>query len=191
MCSHEDRLELPLRWKKPRMVFVNSMGDLFHEKINLGMIQDVFDVMNRANRHTFQVLTKRASRMMALSRFDYINWTPNIWAGVSVESKDFLWRIDELREVPAHVRFVSFEPLLSDVGRLDLRDIHWVIVGGETGPGARSMEYTWAHNIIKQCEVAGVPFFFKKWGGTGKDKNCRKMNGREWNEMPKGARRDE
>jgi protein gp37 len=179
-----DRLELPLTWKKPRMVFVNSMSDLFHDGVPFDFIRAVFRTMESASWHTFQVLTKRAARLAQLA--PDLRWPPNVWMGVSVERADYLWRANHLRQVPAAVRFLSLEPLLGPLGTFDLSGIHWVIVGGESGPGARPMEATWVRRIQEQCSAAGVPFFFKQWGGTRRTAKGRLLDGRTWDEMPKG-----
>ncbi|MDH4350811.1 MAG: phage Gp37/Gp68 family protein [Gemmatimonadota bacterium] len=178
-----DRLELPLTWKKPRTIFVNSMSDLFHEKVPPDFIQKVFSTMERAPWHTFQILTKRSERLAELA-VDLI-WPPNVWMGVSIETAKYRCRADHLRKVPAAVRFLSLEPLLGPLGTLDLAGIHWVIVGGESGPGARPIEAKWVREIRKQCRAAGVPFFFKQWGGVQKKKNGRVLDGRTWDGMPK------
>jgi protein gp37 len=182
---HADRLDQPLRWKKPRKVFVNSMSDLFHEKVPLDYIRRVFDVMRRANWHRFQVLTKRSARLAELAR--QIEWAPNIWMGVSVESEAYFQRINDLRATPAHVRFLSLEPLLGPLRSINLKGIDWVIVGGESGPGARPMEAAWVADIRDQCRAAGVAFFFKQWGGRNKAKTGRLLEGRTWDEMPVAA----
>lgn len=175
-------LELPLKWKKPQTVFVNSMSDLFHADVPLEYVQRVFAVMRRASWHRFQVLTKRAERLQEVaSRLD---WAPNIWMGVSVESDAYRGRIDHLRRVPAAVRFLSLEPLLGPLHDIDLTGIHWVIVGGESGPGARAMDLEWATGLRDQCVRAGVPFFFKQWGGVNKKRTGRVLEGRTWDEMP-------
>ena len=178
-----ERLELPLTWKKPRTVFVNSMSDLFHEQVPLELVRSVFRTMEGASWHTFQILTKRSERLAELA--PRLIWPPNVWMGVSIETADYLWRADHLREVPAAVRFLSLEPLLGALGALDLSGIHWVIVGGESGPRARPMEAAWVRDISKQCRREGVPFFFKQWGGTQKKKNGRSLDGRTWDGMPK------
>jgi protein gp37 len=180
----EDRLEMPLSWKKPRMVFVNSMSDLFHEKVPLSFVRKVFRTMERASWHTFQILTKRSARLAEFA--STLNWPPNVWMGVSVETDEYLCRVGHLREVPAAVRFLSLEPLLGPLCSFDLSGIDWVIVGGESGPGARPMAATWAREICKHCRRARVPFFFKQWGGVQKKKNGRMLDGRTWDEMPKG-----
>jgi protein gp37 len=186
-------LDLPLHWKKPQRIFVNSMSDLFHRGVPLDYIQRVFDVMRRAHWHRFQVLTKRAERLAELDGERRVNmvvlpgalaWEPNIWMGVSVESAEFVHRIGYLRQTRAHVKFVSFEPLLGPLKRLDLRGIDWAIVGGESGPNARPMDPAWATDIRDQCVRAGVAFFFKQWGGTNKKRTGSLLEGRTWNQMP-------
>lgn len=175
-------LELPLRWKKPRRVFVNSMSDLFHEDVPVGFIKKVFDVMSLANWHQFQVLTKRAKRLAALS--GSLSWSPNVWMGVSVENAAYTKRIDFLRRTGALVKFLSIEPLLGPVGALNLANIDWVIVGGESGPGAREMKRPWVTDIRRQCRSAKVAFFFKQWGGVNKKRTGRTLDGRTYDEMP-------
>ncbi len=173
-----------MTWKKPRTIFVNSMSDLLHEKVPLAFIQRVFHTMERASWHTFQILTKRSQRLAELA--PELNWPPNVWMGVSVETAKYLWRVDHLREVPAAVRFLSLEPLLGPLGTIELSGIHWVIVGGESGPGARPIEARWVRAIRKQCRAKGVPFFFKQWGGVQKKRNGRILDGQTWDELPKG-----
>jgi protein gp37 len=175
-------LEVPLRWKAPKRIFVNSMSDLFHVDVPLSYIKNVFDVMYRAHWHQFQVLTKRAERIEELS--PQLVWAPNIWMGVSVESEKYTYRIAHLRKTGANVKFLSIEPLIGPVGKLYLRGIDWVIVGGESGPGARPMEPAWVTDIRDQCLKAGVAFFFKQWGGVQKRKTGRNLEGRTWDEMP-------
>lgn len=179
---HPERIDQPLRWKKPRMVFVNSMSDLFHEEIPESFIFKVFETMKNANQHTFQVLTKRSKRMINIC--SGIRIPDNVWLGVSVERADYLSRIDNLRLINSKIRFVSMEPLLGSLGALNLKDIHWVIVGGESGPNSRPMEKAWVLRIKEQCEIQDVAFFFKQWGGVNKKKNGRKLLGQTWNEMP-------
>lgn len=188
-----ERLEQPLQWARPRVIFVNSMSDLFHEDVPADYIASVFDVMQRADWHVFQVLTKRAERLQELA--SRLPWPDNVWMGVSVENQRWTSRIDALRTVPAHVRFLSCEPLLGPLD-LDLRGIHWVIVGGESGPRARPMQPEWARSILDQCKRANVPFFFKQWGAhdetgrrVGKGRAGRLLGRRTWNAMPiqKGA----
>ena len=176
-------LERPLSWRKPQMVFVNSMSDLFHKDVPLSYIQQVFDVMRRASWHTFQVLTKRAERLEELAH--RLPWPSNVWMGVSVERADYAFRIEHLRRTPAMVRFLSLEPLLGPLPRLDLEGIDWVIVGGESGPRARPMKEEWALEILGQCRNAGVPFFFKQWGGRNKKAAGRLLKGRAFDEMPR------
>lgn len=177
-------LELPLRWKAPQVIFVNSMSDLFHKNVPLEFILKVFDVMNRADWHTYQVLTKRSGRLREVA--SRISWSPHIWMGVSVETEKYQTRIDDLRQTDACVKFLSLEPLLGPLPNLDLDGMDWVIVGGESGPGARPMEPEWVRNIRDQCRKAKVPFFFKQWGGVQKKKHGRDLDGRTWDEMPKG-----
>ena len=177
-----DRLDLPLAWKKPRTIFLNSMSDLFHEKVPFSFIRKVFRTMERTPWHTFQILTKRADRMAELA--PRLSWPPNVWMGVSIETAEYLGRANHLREVPATVRFLSFEPLLGSLGTIELSGVHWVIVGGESGPGARPMEASWVREIRKQCRAECVPFFFKQWGGVRKKINGRMLDGRTWDELP-------
>jgi protein gp37 len=176
-------LELPLHWKKPQVIFVNSMSDLFHEKVPIDYIQRVFDVMRRADWHQFQVLTKRAERLLELD--PELDWPKNVWMGVSVESADYLHRIDYLRRTRAKIKFLSLEPLLGPLPKMNLRRIDWVIAGGESGPGARPMETGWVIDIRDQCRRAKVPFFFKQWGGVNKKRTGRELQGRTWDEMPR------
>lgn len=178
-------LELPLRWKKPQRIFVNSMSDLFHEDVPLSFILDVFSVMNRASWHQFQILTKRDERLAELSV--HLPWTPNIWMGVSVENAAYRKRIDSLRRTDAFVKFISFEPLIGPVGSLNLSGINWVIVGGESGPGAREMKRAWVVDIRRQCREARIAFFFKQWGGVNKKRTGRLLDGRTYDEMPDGT----
>jgi len=175
-------LELPLRWTKPQTVFVNSMSDLFHEEVPFEYIERVFDVMVRASWHRFQVLTKRAERLAELSA--RLRWPANVWMGVSVESDGYRGRIVHLRSTGARIKFLSLEPLLGPLRALDLNSIDWVIVGGESGPGARPMDREWVLDIRDQCRRARVPFFFKQWGGTNKKSTGRELQGRTWDEMP-------
>jgi protein gp37 len=175
-------LDLPRRWRSGRLVFVNSMSDLFHERIPLSYIRRVFTVMGESSQHRFQVLTKRAERLARLC--PKLTFAPNIWIGVSVESEEYAWRIDHLRHVPAAVRFLSIEPLLGPIPKLVLDDIHWVIVGGESGHRARPMDANWVRAIREACQRARVPFFFKQWGGVMKGRTGRTLDGRTWDEMP-------
>jgi protein gp37 len=178
-------LELPLHWKTPKRIFVNSMSDLFHEEVPTEYIKQVFDVMRRAHWHQYQVLTKRSARVLSLS--NELKWAPQIWMGVSVENEKYAERIDELRKTGAHVKFLSLEPLLGPLRKLKLRGIDWVIVGGESGPGARQIEPAWVMDLRDQCVKSGVAFFFKQWGGVQKSKTGRSLEGRTWDEMPEFA----
>jgi protein gp37 len=178
-----ERLELPLSWKNPKTIFVNSMSDLFHKDVPINFIRQVFQTMAKAHWHTFQVLTKRSERLAEIS--NKLSWAPNIWMGVSVEMDRFTYRIDHLRKTKAHVKFLSLEPLLSPLPNLKLKNIDWAIVGGESGPGARPMEGSWVLDIKKQCSKAKVPFFFKQWGGVWKKRNGRLLQGKTWDQMPK------
>jgi protein gp37 len=175
-------LEHPLRWRLPRMVFVNSMSDLFHNNVPTDYIKGVFDVMRRANWHQYQVLTKRSDRLRELS--PVLNWKPHIWMGVSVENDQYLYRVDHLRQTGANIKFLSIEPLLGPLNKLDLHGIDWVIVGGESGPGARPVDAGWVRQIRDHCKRGGVPFFFKQWGGVFKKRTGRVLDGRTWDEMP-------
>jgi protein gp37 len=179
-------LELPLRWKKPQTIFVNSMSDLFHKDVPLDYIRRVFEVMRRADWHRFQVLTKRADRLAELA--PELPWVPNIWMGVSVETDEYRSRIDDLRSTSAMVKFLSLEPLLGPLHNLDLHGLDWVIVGGESGPKARPMNAAWAKDLRDQCKRANVPFFFKQWGGKNKKLAGRILDGRTWDEMPSWSR---
>lgn len=179
---HPDVLEDPLGWKKPRLIFVNSMSDLFHEKIPVAYLRQIFDVMRRADWHIFQILTKRAERLARMSQ--RIDWPPNVWMGVTVESARFTYRIDHLRETGAAIKWLSMEPLLSPVPDIDLTDIDWVVVGGESGPGARPMKKEWVVDIQRQCREQNVHFFFKQWGGVNKKRTGRRLNGRTYDAMP-------
>ncbi len=180
---HWDKVDEPLRWRKPRRVFVNSMSDLFHAEVPLPFVKAVFASMNAAADHQFQILTKRARRLPGVAR--ELDWTPNIWMGVSVEDRRYRWRIDCLRQVSAAIRFLSIEPLIGPAGRLDLEGVDWVIVGGESGPGARPMDPAWARDVRDQCLAQGVPFFFKQWGGVNKKAAGRHLDGRVWEQFPR------
>ena len=182
LTLHERALELPLKWKKPQTIFVNSMSDLFHKDVPVEFILKTFDVMRRANWHTFQVLTKRSDRLLELS--SRLPWRSHIWMGVSVETVDYAFRVNHLRQTGAVTKFLSLEPLLGPLPGLNLDSIDWVIVGGESGPGARPMDPDWVLEIRDQCVTADVPFFFKQWGGTRKKKAGRELEGRTWDEMP-------
>jgi protein gp37 len=186
LTLHEHALELPLRWKTPQMIFVNSMSDLFHKSVPLDFVLKVFEVMNRADWHTYQVLTKRSGRLLEVSA--RIPWSPHIWMGVSVETEKYQTRIDDLRDTGAVVKFLSLEPLLSPLSNIDLKGMDWVIVGGESGPGARPMNPVWVRDIRDQCRKAEVPFFFKQWGGVQKKKKGRELDGRTWDQLPTADR---
>lgn len=183
LTLHDNSLDIPLHWKKPMDIFVNSMSDLFHENVPLDFILSVFDIMRKAQWHRFQVLTKRSKRLLDLD--PQLKWAPNIWMGVSVENDDYYYRIDHLRQTGAHIKFLSIEPMLGPLNDLNLDRINWVILGGESGPGARPMNPSWVTNVRDQCQVADVPFFFKQWGGINKKKAGRELDGRVWNEMPR------
>ncbi len=182
LTLHEDVLNDPLVWKKPQMIFVNSMSDLFHEDVPVDFILRTFSVMKEANWHTFQVLTKRAERLLEIDPF--IDWPENVWMGVSVENQEYTFRIDCLRKTKAQTKFLSLEPLLGSIPNLDLENIQWVIVGGESGPKARHVDQIWVTNIRDQCLSDNVPFFFKQWGGVNKKKNGRILEGHTWDQMP-------
>lgn len=182
VTTHPAMLDYPLGWRKPRMIFVNSMGDLFHEKVPVAFIQRVFKVMEQAHWHTFQVLTKRAERLFDIAHL--LPWPDNVWMGVTVEDKDHLYRIDSLKTTDARIKFISFEPLLGAIGRVDLTGIDWAIVGGESGPGARPMQAEWVRELRDQCLKVGVPFFFKQWGGFRKKKAGKELDNTTWCQMP-------
>jgi protein gp37 len=182
LTLHPDQLGLPIKWRQPRRIFVNSMSDLFHEAIPEYFIREVFSVMARAHWHVFQVLTKRAQRLADLA--SKLEWPCNVWQGVSVENAEYIDRIKYLRTVPSVVRFLSIEPLIGPMPKLSLRGIHWVIVGGESGPHARPMQPQWAASIRNQCVADGVPFFFKQWGGRTPKSGGRVLEGRTWDQMP-------
>lgn len=182
LTVHEHVLELPLRWKTPQAIFVDSMSDLFHKDVPTEFILHAFDVMNRANWHQFQILTKRSGRLLQLNGL--LPWAPHIWMGASVENDHYTHRIDDLRQTDALVRFLSLEPFLGPIPNLPLEGIDWVIVGGESGPGARPMEKAWVIDIRDQCIRNGVPFFFKQWGGINKKKAGRLLDGCTWDQMP-------
>ena len=182
LTLHEDVVDLPRSWKTGRKVFVNSMSDLFHDDVPLSFIQRVFETMRECPQHVFQVLTKRSARLQRIA--GKIEWPDNVWMGVSVEDARVLARVDELREVPAAIRFLSCEPLIGSLAGINLRGIHWVIVGGESGPGARPMQIEWVREIFRACRSEKVPFFFKQWGGVRKDLTGRLLRGRTYDEMP-------
>lgn len=179
---HDDLVDLPRAWKKPRVIFVNSMSDLFHDEVPTGFIKRIFSTMNECPQHTFQILTKRSQRLREIAV--EFTWSPNIWMGVSVENRHVIGRVSDLRNVPARVRFLSCEPLIGPLDELPLEGIHWVIVGGESGPGARPMSREWVRSIRRQCRRASVAFFFKQWGGVRKEFNGRRLDGRTYDEMP-------
>lgn len=183
LTLHEHMLERPLQWKKPQQIFVNSMSDLFHKNVPQEYILRVFDVMRRASWHSFQILTKRSERLLELN--DEIDWPDNVWMGVSVETSTYTYRIDHLRATGASIKFLSLEPMLGPLHNLNLSDIDWVIVGGESGPGARPIKEQWVIDIRDQCLAASVPFFFKQWGGVQKKKNGRLLQNRIWDQLPK------
>ena len=186
LTLHEHMLRKPLSWKKPQMIFVNSMSDLFHDAVPVPFIERVFNVMQRASWHQFQVLTKRAERLLKLST--ELEWSDNVWMGVSIENNDYQFRVDLLRQSEARFKFLSLEPLLGPLPNLELTGIDWVIVGGESGPGARPMEEDWVRQIRDNCVSSGVPFFFKQWGGVNKKRTGRELEGRTWDELPKPMR---
>ncbi len=182
LTLHEDCLDLPLRWRKPQMIFVNSMSDLFHEDVPMDFIQKVFGIMRQATWHTFQILTKRSKRLINID--NQIVWPQNVWMGVSVENADYTYRIEHLRQTHALTKFLSIEPLIGPIKEMNLEGIDWVVVGGESGPHSRPIELSWVQEIRYQCQSEHVPFFFKQWGGTNKKKAGRELDGRTWNEMP-------
>ena len=183
LALHERMLDQPLKWKKPQSVFVNSMSDLFHKDVPVEFIRRVFGTMRRAHWHQFQVLTKRADRLEELSPL--LPWPDNVWQGVSVENADYAFRIDHLRRTGARTKFLSIEPLLGPLPDLDLTGIDWAIIGGESGPGARPVRKEWITDVIRQCEAADVPVFFKQWGGTNKKKTGRELDGRTYDGKPR------
>ncbi len=182
VALHPDSLELPLKWKKPQMIFVNSMSDLFHKKVPLSFIKRIFATMTKASHHQFQILTKRSERLVKLS--DKLNWADNIMMGVTAENECCRYRIDDLRKTKAKTKFLSLEPLLGPLPKLNLKDINWVIVGGESGPKSRPMKEEWVIDIKEQCLKKNVPFFFKQWGGFHKKKNGRLLEGKTWDQLP-------
>lgn len=183
LTVHADSLAIPYSWRRPRVVFVNSMSDLFHAKVPLSFVRDVFDVVRDTPQHTYQVLTKRARRARLIA--SDLDWPGNLWLGVSVESADLLGRVDDLREIPAAVRFLSCEPLLGPLDGIDLAGIDWVIAGGESGPNHRPIDPAWVLGIRDACVRAGVPFFFKQWGGRTPKAGGRELDGVVWDEMPR------
>lgn len=177
-----ERLEVPFKWKKSRRIFVNSMSDLFHQQVPDEYIFQVFDVMGRADHHVFQVLTKRSARLAKLA--PQLSLPPHIWIGVSVETLRYQWRVDHLRQVPAQIRFISAEPLLGSLNELDLTNIHWLIAGGESGPGHRPCDPVWVRELRDLSQAQGVAFFFKQWGGHRPKAHGRELDGRFWDEYP-------
>lgn len=186
---HPHTIEYPLKWKKSKLIFVNSMSDLFHEDIPEEFIIKIFDVMKRAHWHTFQILTKRSLRLAEIAK--RLFWPPNIWMGVSIENSDYKYRIEHLLQTPSKVKFLSLEPLLGPLGPTSFNGIDWVIVGGESGPNARKMEKEWVIDIHEQCKTQSIPFFFKQWGGKNKKKSGRLLEGRTWDSLPKQPFEDE
>ena len=182
VTMHPDAVRIPMKWRKPQMVFVNSMSDLFHTDIPIDFIRRLNETMTEANWHVFQILTKRSERLVGCDAA--LDWSDNIWMGVTVENSDYVHRIDHLRQSRAKNRFISFEPLLGPIGSVDLNGIDWVIVGGESGPGARSILKDWVIEIRDQCRAANIPFFFKQWGGVRKKKNGRTLDGKIYDAMP-------
>ena len=182
VTMHPGALKDPLKWRKPRLVFVNSMSDLFHEEVSMSFIEAVFQTMNQASQHTFQVLTKRPSRVLEMDR--HLTWSPNIWLGTSIESQRWQFRLEELQRTSARTKFLSLEPLLGPLPDIPVKSMDWVIVGGESGPGARPMEGDWVRDIRDLCVQEQVPFFFKQWGGVFKKRTGRTLDGRTWDQMP-------
>jgi protein gp37 len=182
LTMHFNSLSLPLHWKKPQKIFVNSMSDLFHDQVTDCFIMSVFDTIKSASWHNYQILTKRSERLVHLA--PTVKWTDNTWMGVTVESADYIFRIEHLKRVNSRIRFISFEPLLGPIRNVDFTGIDWVIVGGESGPYARPLDSSWVITLRDQCTEQGVPFFFKQWGGFNKKKAGRMLEGRIWNEMP-------
>jgi len=189
IALHEEMIELPLRWKKPQTIFVNSMSDLFHDQVPDDFILRIFSVMNLAKRHRFQILTKRSDRLLKMDSF--LPWSSNIWMGVTVENQRCIGRLQHLRKSSAHIKFLSMEPLYEPVSDLDLTGIDWVIVGGESGPGARPVKKEWVVEIRDACLKNHVPFFFKQWGGVNKKLAGRRLEGRLWSQMPHLPARDD
>jgi protein gp37 len=185
VATHKDALILPLTWKRPTKIFVNSMSDLFHEAVPDEFIFDIFEVMRQATWHDFQILTKRPDRLIDMN--NRLPWAPNIWMGVTVESGRYISRIDKLRQTDAAIKFLSIEPLIAPMPSLDINGIDWVIVGGESGPNARPMLPEWVISVRNDCQSQNVPFFFKQWGGTRKKKNGRMLDGAYWNEFPRSS----
>ena len=182
LTCHPDLIHTPLKWKKNKIIFVNSMSDLFHNDVPLNFIKKIFETMLAASHHQFQILTKRAERLYEIN--DSLIWPKNVWMGVSVENSDYINRINFLRQTNAAIKFLSIEPLLGPLPNVDLRGIDWVIVGGESGPGSRPMKEEWVMEIKNECLKNKIPFFFKQWGGVNKKKTGRLLNGKLWDQMP-------
>lgn len=182
VTEHPENLEEPLKWRKPQIIFVCSMSDLFHKKVSDDYIKQVFRTMNRAHWHTFQVLTKRSKRLVHLAH--ELEWARNIWMGVTVESQKYKRRISDLAKTPAHIKYLSIEPMISEIKPISLKGIDWVIVGGESGPGSRPMEENWVISIRDKCVKSNVPFFFKQWGGVNKKQTGRLLKGKTWDQYP-------
>jgi protein gp37 len=182
LTLHSDLIDAPLKWRKARLIFVNSMSDLFHKDVPFSFIKQIFHTMEKAHWHTFQIVTKRSKRLLELS--DRLDWPSNVWMGVTVESHRHIKRINDLSNVPSKVKFLSMEPLLSDFPELPIDEIDWVIVGGESGPRSRIMQSNWVRNIREHCLSRTTPFFFKQWGGVNKKRNGRVLDGRTWDDMP-------
>jgi protein gp37 len=182
LTCHPVTLGIPFSWSKPKMVFVNSMSDLFHEDVPALFIKKVFEVMRIASQHQYQILTKRSEILLKMNAS--LRWMDNIWMGVSVETSDYQFRIEHLKQTDAKIKFISFEPLLNDIGQVNLDGIDWVIVGGESGPGARPIKKEWVLNLQHQCNEKNIAFFFKQWGGANKKKNGRLLDGKLWSQMP-------
>ena len=182
LTLHHHAVDIPLKWKKPKLIFVNSMSDLFHKEVPVSFVKKIFEVMNRCPQHHFQILTKRAERLEEIA--PQLKWTKNIWMGVSVENKNYMFRIQHLVRTPAYIKFLSLEPLLGPLLNLQLKGVDWVIVGGESGPKARAIKEEWVEQIHHQCIQAKTAFFFKQWGGVRKHKTGRTFKGTTWDEMP-------
>jgi len=186
LSLHEYCLQDPYKWRRPSVIFVNSMSDLYHEDVPLSFIKQVFATMNENQQHVFQILTKRPERLAEIAL--ELTWTPNIWQGVTVESSKYVDRIELLRQIPAQIRFISFEPLIGDVGRVNLLNIQWAIVGGESGARSRPIELNWVLNLKEQCDAQGTLFYFKQWGGVNKKKSGRTLLGKTWDAVPEAAK---
>lgn len=182
LTLHENTLKMPLKLKKPHFIFVNSMSDLFHKDIPIDYLRKIFAIMKKAYWHTFQILTKRSTRLKEISR--ELNWRKNIWMGVTVENNDYIYRIDNLRQTPAITKFICFEPLLGEIKETNFNGIDWVVLGGESGANARPISKEWVVNIRDACLNQKIPFFFKQWGGANKKKTGRVLDGKTWDEMP-------